>query len=73
MIMSGDDLGEMAICCECAAPIDAATSRAYVCSPETLLCFTCAERRGGVYEAVQDRWVIPPDVSGLPDERRAHP
>lgn len=37
------------------------------------LCWECALKRGGVFDAKQDRWTRPPDVSDLPDERRPHP
>jgi hypothetical protein len=46
---------------------------AYAVGPETYLCFACAERRGGAYDSDEDRWVTPPNETGIPDERRAHP
>jgi len=65
-----DDWSEPTTCCECGAPIWAEVDRAFPCSADDYLCFACAERRGGVYDAFEDRWTAPPDVSGLPDERR---
>jgi hypothetical protein len=59
-------------CCLCGAPIWPETDRSFACSPEEFLCFACSERRGGVYEAREDRWVVAPDVAGLFDERRPH-
>lgn len=59
-------------CIDCGAELWPDVDRAFLCSSEIYLCFECAERRGGVYEADEDRWVVPPDVAGLPDERRPH-
>lgn len=67
-----DEATEATVCCECDAPLVPEADRAFACSPEEFLCFACSERRGGVYDAAQDRWVIAPSVAGLPDERRAH-
>jgi hypothetical protein len=60
-------------CCACGASLWPDVDRGFACSPDAYLCFQCAEERGGVYDAQEDRWVVPPDVSGLPEERRAHP
>jgi hypothetical protein len=46
--------------------------RAFACSPDTYLWFACAAARGGLYDAEEDRWIVPPDASGLDDERRPH-
>jgi hypothetical protein len=68
-----EDWSEPTACCECGAPIWPDIDRAFACSPELYLCFACAERRGGAYDASQERWTVPPNVVGLPDERRPHP
>jgi hypothetical protein len=69
-IDEGEDITR---CIDCGETIQGAADQSFVSGPETYLCFECAERRGGVYDAAEDRWTIPPDVSGLPDERRPHP
>jgi hypothetical protein len=66
-----DDEGE--ICCLCGARFWPEIDRGFACSPEDYLCFACAERCGGIFDAREDRWVVAPDVSGLKDERRPKP
>jgi hypothetical protein len=68
--MNQDEWGETTRCCDCGAEIWPEADRAFPCSPETYVCFACAERRGGAYDADEDRWVVAPDVAGLFDERR---
>lgn len=60
-------------CVECGARVDVASSRACALSDEYFLCWECALRRGGVYDAATERWVEAPSTQGLPDERRPHP
>ncbi len=67
-----DESAEPTACLECDAPLDPEADRAFACSPDAFLCFACSERRGGVFDAAQDRWVVAPNVAGLPDERRPH-
>lgn len=66
------DWDDATSCVECGAVLWPDVDRPFASSPETFLCYSCAERRGGVYDAAYDRWSVPPDVSGLPDERRPH-
>jgi hypothetical protein len=71
--MNSLELTEPANCCECGEPIEGEIDRAFAVSDDEVLCFECAVLRGGVYDALQERWTAPPSVTGLPDERRAHP
>jgi hypothetical protein len=73
MIQDLDERDDMSTCIDCGAPLPGEGARSYANAPASYLCFACAERRGGVYDEDEDRWTIPPDVSGLPDERRPHP
>jgi hypothetical protein len=59
-------------CVDCGAVLWPDVDRTFACSADTYLCFECAERRGGVYDEEADGWSVPPDMSGLPDERRPH-
>jgi hypothetical protein len=59
-------------CHHCGATIARGDVRSYVVNETVVLCENCATLRGGVYEAMHDRWTIDPDVSDLPDERRPH-
>ncbi len=63
---------ELSVCSSCGAELWPEADRAFTYGPGAYLCFECAERRGGVFDAEEDRWTSAPDVSGLPDERRPH-
>ncbi len=71
-VMNESEWTEMTTCLGCGAQVSPEADRAFACSPDTYLCFECAEARGGVYDADEDRWVVAPDTSGLADERRPH-
>lgn len=61
---------ETAVCVDCGEGLWPDIDRSFPCGNDLYLCYECAERRGGSYDAKQDRWTTPPDVSGLFDERR---
>jgi hypothetical protein len=56
--------GDPTSCCDCGAEIWPEVDRAFACATGTYLCFACAERRGGVYDANEDRWLAPPEHRG---------
>lgn len=56
-------------CIDCGASISPGVDRAYAVTTDAWLCFECAERRGGVYDSDEDRWVTAPNVADLPQER----
>jgi hypothetical protein len=60
-------------CASCGAEVEVGTERGFAYGPSGALCHECATRRGGVYDVERERWEIEPDLTGLPDERRAHP
>ncbi len=64
---------DLSKCLDCGALIAPETDRAYALSDDDFLCFECAVRRGGVYDGEKERWLVAPDVSDEPDERRRHP
>lgn len=72
MQLPNDDVDMLTPCIECGATLALGTSEAFATDDETLLCWACATRRGGVFDAAQDRWVVPPNVGDLPDERRVY-
>jgi hypothetical protein len=72
MNRSMDDWNDSSTCIDCGATLWPDVGRAFATGPDSYLCFACAERRGGVYDASQDRWSVAPDVDALPDERRPH-
>jgi len=63
-----DELADL--CASCGAPLTVGAERAFAFGPSGVLCEACAARRGGVYDSRYDRWVVEPDLSGLPDERK---
>lgn len=72
MTQNVDEWTEASACIECGAELWPDVDRVFATGPDTYLCFECAERRGGVYDADEDRWTVAPDVSGIADERRPH-
>ena len=66
-IEEAEDLTE---CWDCGTPVSTADA-IYAFGEQGLLCHRCALRRGGTYDAKQERWVGAPDVADLPDERRS--
>jgi hypothetical protein len=70
--MSPDEDEFPDVCASCGAAVTVDAERSYAYGPSGVLCHACATRRGGVYDATRDRWVVEPDLADLPDERRPH-
>lgn len=64
---------ELMDCIDCGATVAPGADRAFAITDEMVLCHACATRRGGQYDEMHDRWLVPPRLDGLPDERRPHP
>ena len=64
--MHSDEWNELVECIDCGAGIRPATDRAFAVDDDRFLCFDCAVRRGGVYDAAEDRWTVAPEESGIP-------
>lgn len=62
--MHRDESDQLVTCADCGAEVDS-RERPYGFGSESVLCFACAERRGGSYDALHDRWTETPDLSGL--------
>jgi hypothetical protein len=61
-----DEVRELpAPCAECGAQVLGASDRAFEFGTQQVLCWQCAERRGGRYDAHQERWSVAPDVADL--------
>jgi hypothetical protein len=58
------DEAETAACSDCGAGVYAA-DRSYGFGSDQLLCWLCAERRGGRYDARQERWIEAPELGDL--------
>jgi protein-L-isoaspartate(D-aspartate) O-methyltransferase len=59
-------------CADCGASLWEDEERAFAYSPGAYLCWDCAIRRGGVFDASHSSWTRAPDLRDLPDERRPH-
>ena len=56
-------------CSDCGAVISPAADRGFSFGTQGVLCWECAIRRGGTYDADEDRWTNAPDVADLPENR----
>jgi hypothetical protein len=52
-------------CAGCGAAVDPATDLGFTFGTRSVLCFECATTRGGRYDAPEERWVVPPDLTAL--------
>ena len=52
-------------CADCGADLQPEIQEGFSFGTRGVLCFECATRRGGSYDANQDRWVTPPNLDGL--------
>ncbi len=59
-------------CVICGVPVAAGIDCGFAYGASSVLCQACAVRRGGIYDALRDRWEVEPDLGGLPDERAPH-
>ncbi len=52
-------------CADCGRSVEGEEERAYFFGESGVLCWGCALKRGGVYDAEQERWVERPDIKDL--------
>ncbi len=57
-------------CADCGAAVLAGAEAGFDFAEDATLCASCAARRGGSYDAHQERWVRPPRIADLLDEPR---
>jgi hypothetical protein len=57
-------------CADCGAPILAGAEDGFGFGESAMLCSTCAAKRGGSYDARQERWVRQPRVADLLEKPR---
>jgi hypothetical protein len=60
-----EEVDDLTTCADCGAEISRSTERGFAIGDSAVLCFACAERRGGSYDAEEDRWTRTPSLSGL--------
>ena len=63
--MHREEANQLAICLDCGAEVSAATDRSYGFGGIGVLCWECAVRRGGTYDAERDHWTVSPQVADL--------
>lgn len=66
--MDEEELDELDECVDCGATVDVETDPSFPFGSRGVLCLECAIRRGGIYDADEDRWTSPPDLRGLESE-----
>jgi len=52
-------------CADCGAEFAAGGQAGYSFDTSSTLCFECAMRRGGSYDADRDHWSVAPQLDGL--------
>jgi len=52
-------------CAECGAVVVVAVDRGFAFGEAGVLCFECALKRGGRFDADEERWTVDPRVSDL--------
>jgi hypothetical protein len=65
--MHRDEADRLVTCLDCGAEFASGTDRDFEFGVAGVLCWECAERRGGSYDESQSRWTEAPDVSDLAD------
>ena len=56
---------QYANCSDCGATIDPGADRGFLFGADGVLCWGCAERRGGSYDARRECWSRPPRIDDL--------
>jgi hypothetical protein len=65
-----EEAGELVRCADCGTELVPALERGFVTGADTVLCYDCAERRGGSWDEQRGVWSGEPDLIGL---RRTDP
>ena len=60
-----EELEDQVSCAGCGALISRSAERGFAFGESGVLCFACAEQRGGRYDASQDRWTRAPSLAGV--------
>lgn len=55
---------QLTACVDCGCEV-ASLERAYAFGTRGVLCWDCAERRGGSYDGVREQWSVAPGLEGL--------
>ena len=52
-------------CADCGGTMRAEAQEGFSFGTRGVLCLECGARRGGTYDADQDRWTVSPNLEGL--------
>ena len=63
--MDETELEEVARCADCGSEITAGIDRGFSSGTDLVLCYDCAERRGGAWDEARGVWTRAPDLIGL--------
>ena len=66
--MDPNDLELPRGCAACGREVRSDAERSFGFGAGNVLCWDCAQARGGRYDAGRDTWESAPDLSGLADE-----
>lgn len=66
--MHRSETEELVPCSDCGAEVSIAGARAFTFGSAGVLCWDCAVRRGGSYDAQHERWSTAPRTGDLHDE-----
>jgi hypothetical protein len=66
-MVTPEAIGELEVCWDCKTTISWMANRAFTFGADGVLCWSCAVRRGGIYEAAHDRWTRAPEIGDLLD------
>ncbi|MCI0652611.1 MAG: hypothetical protein L0Z55_12100 [Planctomycetes bacterium] len=68
--MEREEEDELSPCAECGALVPPGSERAFAFGDGEVLCWECSIRRGGSFDAEEERWVRQPSTK---DMRRPRP
>ena len=63
--MHREEAEDVIYCALCRNPIAESVETAFQYSRGGCLCSSCATKRGGKYDAREERWTTAPDLEGL--------
>lgn len=66
--MYEEEADEMLECAECGAVLPEGAVGTFAFGDGAVLCFECAVRRGGEYDAEEDHWLVTPNLEGFEGE-----
>jgi hypothetical protein len=63
--MHESEMNSLAHCADCGCEMAPEIERGFTAGPDTVLCYECAEKRGGTWDEGRGQWKAAPDLIGL--------